>query len=255
MRLIATDFDGTLNHGGIDEEKRTAIRRWRAAGNKFGVISGRGPGFIEELEEKLQGEFDFLASCNGGIASQRDGTLLFRHECDSVDVKAFVADIFAWGAHTLYVDFDDRCVLLGTEECQEPYHFIPPEELPPVKSFYKMATFFDAPEKAEAMAARIREKYGDKVNPLQNWWCVDIAPYGVDKASGIRELCAHYGVAEQDVIAVGDNLNDMAMIEAFYSYAMSHGNEQLKQAATHVTDSVTHLILQELEGTKGETKR
>lgn len=97
------------------------------------------------------------------------------------------------------------------------------------------------------MAARIREKYGDRVNPLQNWWCVDIAPYGVDKATGIRQLCAHYGVAEKDVIAVGDNLNDMAMIEAFYSYAMEHGNEGLKAKATHVTDSVTQLIIRELE--------
>lgn len=249
MRLIATDYDGTLNHGGFDEAKLDAIRRWRAAGNKFGVISGRGPGFIEELQKTLGEEFDFLASCNGGVAADSQGNELFRHECDCVDVKQFVADIFAWGAHTLYVDFDGQCVLLGTEHCKEPYHFIPPEELPPVKSFYKMALFFDTPEQAEVMAAKIREKYGDKVNPLQNWWCVDIAPYGVDKATGIRELCAHYGVVETDVIAVGDNLNDMAMIEAFYSYAMAQGNEQLKAAATHVTDNVTDLILRELEGT------
>lgn len=248
MRLIATDYDGTLNHGGIDQEKLEAIRRWRAAGNVFGVISGRGPDFLSTLQEQLGEEFDFLASCNGGIATDSAGGDLFCHSCDDVDVAAFVADIFAWGAHTLYVNFDDQCLLLGTEGCREPHDFIPPEELPPITSFYKMATFFETPEEAEAMAAKIRAKYGDKVNPLQNWWCVDIAPYGVDKATGIRELCAHFGVAEGDVIAVGDNLNDMAMIEAFYSYAMAHGNEELKGKATHVTDSVTDLILKELEG-------
>ena len=250
MRLIATDYDGTLNHGGIDEEKLEAIRRWREAGNLFGVISGRGPDFLSTLQEQLGENFDFLASCNGGIATDRHGADLFRHTCDDVDVTAFVADIFAWGAHTLYVNYDDQCILLGTEKCREPHHFIPPEELPPITSFYKMATFFETPEEAEAMAAKIRAKYGDKVNPLQNWWCVDIAPYGVDKATGIRELCAHYGVAESDVIAVGDNLNDMAMIEAFYSYAMAHGNEDLKAKATHVTANVTHLILDELEGVR-----
>lgn len=249
MRLIATDYDGTLNHGGIDEEKLAAIRAWRAAGNKFGVISGRGPDFLPRLQEELGEEFDFLASCNGGIATDSHGGNLFRHQCDCVDVAEFVADIFAWGAHTLYVNFDDQCILLGTEDCREPHDFIPPEQRPPIPSFYKMATFFATPEEAERMAAKIREKYGDKVNPLQNWWCVDIAPYGVDKATGIRELCAHYGVAETDVIAVGDNLNDMAMIEAFPSYAMAHGNEELKQKATHVTENVTDLIWRELEGT------
>jgi len=248
MRLIATDYDGTLNHGGIDQEKLDAIRRWRAAGNLFGVISGRGPGFLKELQEKLGDNFDFLVSCNGGVAADSRGNELFRHPCDNVDVNAFVSDIFGWGANCLYVDYDDQCVLLGTEECREPYDHIPPEDLPPVASFYKMATFFATPEEAQAMATRIREKYGDKVNPLQNWWCVDVAPFGVDKATGIRELCAHYGVAEEDVIAVGDNLNDMAMIQAFYSYAMTHGNEELKAAATHTVDSVTDLILTELEG-------
>ena len=248
MRLIATDYDGTLNHGGIDQEKLTAIRRWRAAGNKFGVISGRGPDFLAQLQKELGDDFDFLASCNGGIATDSHGGDLFRHQCDCVDVKAFVADIFAWGSHTLYVNYDDQCILLGTAECREPYDFIPPEELPDISSFCKMATFFATPEEAEVMAAKIREKYGDKVNPLQNWWCVDIAPFGVDKATGIRELCAHYGVAEADVIAVGDNLNDMAMIEAFRSYAMEHGNEQLKAKATHTIDNVTNLILKELEG-------
>lgn len=248
MRLIATDYDGTLNHGGIDEAKLDAIRRWRAAGNKFGVISGRGPDFLAQLQRELGEDFDFLASCNGGIAADRDGNILFRHQCDDVDVKAFVADLFAWGAHTLYINYGDQCILLGTEACREPYDYIPPEQLPPIPSFYKMATFFATPEEAAAMAAKIREKYGDKVNPLQNWWCVDIAPFGVDKATGIRELCAHYGVAETEVIAAGDNLNDRAMIEAFYSYAMEHGNGELKQAATHTTDSVTAMILRELGG-------
>ena len=45
---------------------------------------------------------------------------------------------------------------------------------------------------------------------------------------------------------MGDNLNDMAMIEAFNSYAMAHGNEELKQAATHTTANVTDMILAEL---------
>ena len=38
----------------------------------------------------------------------------------------------------------------------------------------------------------------------------------------------------------------MAMIEAFYSYAMTHGNEELKQQATHTTENVTEMILREL---------
>jgi hydroxymethylpyrimidine pyrophosphatase-like HAD family hydrolase len=41
MKIIASDYDGTLNHGGIGEEKRNAIKKWREKGNKFGIVSGR----------------------------------------------------------------------------------------------------------------------------------------------------------------------------------------------------------------------
>ena len=33
MKIIASDYDGTLNHGGIDDKKREAIKKWRDAGN------------------------------------------------------------------------------------------------------------------------------------------------------------------------------------------------------------------------------
>lgn len=247
MRLIATDYDGTLNHGGIDEEKLTAIRRWRAAGNKFGVISGRGPGFLSQLQEELGEEFDFLASCNGGYATDRNGNLLFKYECDSLDTRAFVTDILNWGGPMVYINYDDKCERVATADYKEEYEYLP-ETMPDIPAFYKMATFLAGPDEAAVLTAQIREKYGHAVNPLQNWWCVDIAPVGIDKAEGIRHLCRHFGVAEENVIAVGDNLNDLAMIEAFYSYAMEHGSEELKAKATHTIDNVTNLIFKELEG-------
>ena len=33
MKIIGSDYDGTLSHGGIDDVKRQAIADWRAAGN------------------------------------------------------------------------------------------------------------------------------------------------------------------------------------------------------------------------------
>ena len=102
------------------------------------------------------------------------------------------------------------------------------------------------PDEAGALVEKVRAKYGADVNPLQNWWCVDIAPYGVDKAAGLRRLAAHFGVAEEDIIAVGDNLNDAAMVGAFRGYAMAQGNEELKAVSDFVTESVTDLIIKEL---------
>ncbi|MBQ6848687.1 MAG: HAD family phosphatase [Clostridia bacterium] len=248
MRLIATDYDGTLNHGGIDEAKLDAIRRWRAAGHKFGIISGRGPDFLARLQEELGDNFDFLVSCNGGIATDRLGHELFSAACDTVDTRSFVADMLGWGARMIYINYEDKCVRVAVPDFDEEYEYTT-DTMPPIPSFYKMATFFPGPDEAEVFAAKVKETYGDRVNPLQNWWCVDIAPAGVNKAEGIRRLCALYGVAEQDVIAVGDNLNDGDMLKAFYSYAMEHGHPDAKGMATRTTANVTDMILRELGGT------
>ena len=41
MYILASDFDGTLNHGGISQRSRDAIAAFRAAGNLFGIVTGR----------------------------------------------------------------------------------------------------------------------------------------------------------------------------------------------------------------------
>ena len=246
MKLIGSDYDGTLNHRGIDEEKLAAIRRWRAAGNVFGVVSGRGPDFLAELQEKLGDDFDFYASCNGGVAVDAEGNSLFNYRCEGMDTRAFVADLLEWGAPFAYVNVDDACWRVGNASTTEEIEYLI-EDMPDIPYFQKMAVFLPGPAEAGALVEKTKAKYGDKVNPLQNWWCVDIAPYGVDKAAGLRRLAAHFGVAEEDVIAVGDNLNDAAMVGAFRGYAMAQGSEELKAIATFVTESVTDLIIKELE--------
>lgn len=246
MKLIGSDYDGTLNHGGIDEAKLDAIRRWRQAGNIFGVVSGRGPDFIAQLQEQLGDNFDFYASCNGGVAVDAKGRSLFNYRCERVDARAFVADLLNWGAPFAYVNYDDVCWRVGDEHTTDEIDYLV-NDMPAIPYFQKMAVFLPGPAEADALVDKVKAKYGDSVNPLQNWWCVDIAPYGVDKAMGLRRLAAHFGVAEEDIIAVGDNLNDAAMVGAFRSYAMAQGSEELKQIATCVTESVTDLINKELE--------
>lgn len=39
--VVASDYDGTLHQGGISADVVEMIRRYRAAGNLFGVVTGR----------------------------------------------------------------------------------------------------------------------------------------------------------------------------------------------------------------------
>ena len=41
MIIIASDYDGTLNHHGVSDGDKEAITKFRKAGNKFGIVTGR----------------------------------------------------------------------------------------------------------------------------------------------------------------------------------------------------------------------
>ena len=92
----------------------------------------------------------------------------------------------------------------------------------------------------------IEKDFGDKLTPLQNGICIDIVPKGINKAIGLLKVAEIYSCEKTNIISVGDDINDLAMIEAFNSYAMENGVDIIKKTAKHITKSVTELIYKEL---------
>ncbi len=63
---------------------------------------------------------------------------------------------------------------------------------------------------------------------------------GTHKASGIKYLIDYLNLSQEDVIAVGDGLNDLEMIDfANVGVAMGNAVEELKKLADFVTTSIT----------------
>lgn len=61
MRILGSDYDGTLTVGGITDQKIDAINKWRAYGNKFGIVSGRNNELRQHLKNQSSRlEVDFL---------------------------------------------------------------------------------------------------------------------------------------------------------------------------------------------------
>ena len=245
MKLIATDYDGTLNYNGVGTETIEAIRRWRQAGNLFGVVSGRGPDFLPELTNVLGENFDFLVLCNGSYVTDSNGRFLFGSECNVVDVREFVRDLLEWGAPIVYINYKDRCISVVSDGTDGAYDYLI-DEMPDIFGFYKICTLFNDRREVEPFAQKIEAKYGGKVNALRNGRCLDIAPFGIDKAEGIRRICGTLGIGEQEVITIGDELNDVAMLKDYHSYAMRHGNPMLAKFVHGMADSVAEVIWKEL---------
>ena len=74
-KIIASDYDGTLArpHLGVTDIDREAIRAWRAAGNLFGIVTGRGR--MEEELARVDVEYDFTIVFNGTEIYDGQGAL------------------------------------------------------------------------------------------------------------------------------------------------------------------------------------
>jgi hydroxymethylpyrimidine pyrophosphatase-like HAD family hydrolase len=70
---------------------------------------------------------------------------------------------------------------------------------------------------------------------------LDIAPDGVNKATGLAEVAAGFGVSAVDVLALGDGRNDIEMLRwAGRGVAIGDAPDEVKAAADDVTQPIDH---------------
>ena len=256
MKILCSDYDGTLSHGGITAEKLNAIRAWRTAGNKFGIISGRRASFYWDLKAAQPDlELDFMATCNGAIVLDGNGRILTEARCTDVPTEEIVKDLLSRGSTLVFLNgidgdpFDYLCVVKRAEDRPNwvaADHTVTLESLPAIKSFYQITPVTDTPEEAIPLEEQIRACYGDRLTPLRNGRCIDAVPLGINKAEGVRRIASHFGASLADMITVGDNINDADMLREFRSYAMESGTEYAKSIAGRTVADVTDIF--EIEG-------
>ncbi|MBQ4104622.1 MAG: HAD-IIB family hydrolase [Clostridia bacterium] len=245
MKIIASDYDGTLNHGGIDDKKRETIKKWREKGNKFGIVSGRVVDDLLKIYKKDELDLDFLLACNGAVILTTDGKILKEDRIDGDILKQLLDFLFSMGADWATIQSDRSYIIDENDNDRLPDEFTR-KTLPNLKYFIQVSTILEDDEEAEEVTNAVREKFGDKLNPLQNGRCIDIVSSRINKAKGLYDYLELVGGKYEDMITVGDNINDTHMIKEFRSYAMANGVQSIKDIADCVTEGITELIEKEI---------
>ncbi len=245
MKIIASDYDGTFNRNGITEYKKETLSRWRKAGNLFGIISGRGYPSLIECIESHPFEYDFLVCNNGGVIYNTDGKIMFEVRCDGAKARPFVEDLFLWGCPMAHIDKDIPIRIVNTTDpIDEDEIYL--SDLPEIEYFNQISTYLDTVEAAAEIVEKIKDKYSNILTPLQNGNCIDIVPVGVNKAQGLYSLLEVIGGTYDDIIAVGDDINDTHMIAEFRSYAMEDGVDSIKALADYIVKDITEVMNKEI---------
>ena len=252
MKIIGSDYDGTLTHGGIGEEKLSAIKKWQSMGNLFGIVSGRGISFLDTLSQTFPSlNLDFFVACNGGFITDGKGKLIHETRCSTLPLVPFAKTLFSWGCKYIHLNSNRYTCLV--EDIDDTPDYISKDQaclmknLPPVDYFNQVSLQLSSLEESARLTQKIAEIYGEWVTPLQNGICIDIVPVGVNKANGLYRIMEFFVCEYKDVITVGDNHNDADMIREFRSYAMESGVQEIKALANDTVNDVIELIEKELK--------
>lgn len=246
IRLIASDLDGTMlmdDHASISPVTRQTLCTAIACGIYIIPATGRFYGGIPESVLKINGLRYCIAS-NGAVVYDILENRRLREALIPKDVvETLLPLLHARGIFFELYSKDQSLVLPTLEYPDAAYGRTVVEELPSL-----LSRCSDTVEKIDIPKVEpIQRVYLDNVlaqyanlSPSSSFsGQVELNAAGVNKGSALAWLCQELEVPAQAVMAIGDNCNDVEMLEfAGLSVAMGNSVDSLKMHAHDVTDTV-----------------
>ena len=257
IRLLATDIDGTLLNPEfkISEGDLSALRRAHAAGIEIVLVTGRRHTFALPIAKQLG--FDlWLISSNGAVTRSLTGKTFHRDMMPAETCRKLCGAMQEFRGNTV-LTFDretkgaivlERMDELGAsirrwlEKNMEYIEFVVPIEKAlvtnPVQAMFcgtmvRMTTALTALEQAgmDGTVTVLRTEY-----PERDLSMIDVLNAGCSKGHAPERWAAYRGYRREEVMAVGDNHNDVEMLEfAGHPVIMGNACEELRTRGWQVT--------------------
>jgi Cof subfamily protein (haloacid dehalogenase superfamily) len=258
VRLLATDIDGTLLNPQfqISEGDLAALRNAHASGIEVVLVTGRRHQFALPIARQLG--FDlWLISSNGAVTRSLAGETFHRDLMPRETCRRLCGAMQEFRGNTV-LTFDqetkgaivlERLDELGAsirrwlEKNMEYIEFVTPIEnallgKDPVQAMFcgTMARMGEARLTLESAGMNgsvtvLRTEY-----PERDLSMIDVLNAGCSKGHALERWSNHRGYRREEVMAVGDNHNDVEMLEfAGYPFIMGNACEELRGRGWAVT--------------------
>lgn len=250
-RLLALDIDGTLldSQGRLSPRVKQALRAARRGGLRVCLVTGRRPRYAWSVYAALELEGPLVA-LNGGVITDpvtlevlrvlklpREAVSELLHQWHEAGLSAFSyrdtvtpPDVYfavrpTWEPMASYIAAE------GANAIQVPC-LVRSTDWSPLR-----LSVGDSEARTQLASALARPHIDDAqmrtyhTRHYDGTWYYEIYPL-TSKADGLRVLCERYGVDAADVVAVGDQLNDLEMLQlAGLGVAMGNAPAEVKARA------------------------
>lgn len=247
IKVIALDLDGTLLNSAeeITQETKDAIAQAQAQGVKVVLATGRS--VQEAMDFGAKAGCDNLAVCVGGavLADLPTGT----------HVRDWEMPSWVWpDALKLCLNRGIELMLFAGEKIVvDPFSKKSQEKTFPSEVFHREAVVVEDPlaymQENDLPLLKIHGDWAPGSYPIEelramyglqvistNGRDFEVLPSGADKGRALALLGVMYGFALDEIAAVGDSDNDLAMLKvAGYPVAMGNGTQNVKDLAKYIT--------------------
>lgn len=252
-KAIFIDLDGTLldDEKNISVENKTAIKRVQEKGVKVIICSGRQKSLVEDYKKEV-GANSYAICCNGAQIYDFDN----REELLSLPV----AEDLIYGFYE-YANKNNYLIRFDTKYgryINNMDYFISKEiyldekiekfvnENPILQITFGAKTEEEIDKIIENIKSlnradiKIENKYIAKARTYEIW-AINIINVSASKGNAINGLCRFLKIPIEEVIGIGDDLNDISMMKMVgHGVAMGNALDCVKEIADEITDTNTN---------------
>jgi len=259
-QLLAIDIDGTLvnSNDELTSATRDALIRAGKAGIHVVLATGRRYSRTLHLIEPLGIDVPLVTASGALVKDPIDHRTLYRAQfdrrllCDALELitrrgydPVLCADTYAEGFDFYYArrevespELDEYFRL--NSGCGRLYRELAVDPPPGVFTGFVMGTHAEMLD----LEGELQQRFPDRLythvlrSPRYVGFMCEISPAGVTKWSAIRRLAVEWGIDDESICAVGDDVNDVPMIRAAgLGVAMGNARERVKAAADRIAPS------------------
>jgi len=238
VRLVAIDVDGTLTPAigqTLTARVARALKAAQEAGITVAVATGRRAAYTTPLlaGHGLRADTPLITS-NGAVVRTLNEDLIDRCTMEARVARGLCGLLRPFGAMVFTFDRPGRGelvledlevaqgrVAIWVEANRNAIEVVKPLEDALVDGYdpiQGMAAGTVSQMRVAEQAVKASEWAGDcecerTEYPARDLSILDLLPQGVSKGAALKKLAAHLGVERKDVMAIGDNWNDVEMLE------------------------------------------
>lgn len=244
IKAVFFDVDGTLvsfkTHK-VPKSTLDAIKTMQDKNIKVFVATGRHPSILYMGNNVAEIKFDGFVTLNGQYCFNDKHEVLYENHICKKDIEAIV-DFVKENNITctfvedkeMYVNQIDDCVRNVLESVNLPLPLVTDVSRAVKAKIFQLNPYIPVDYQDTFMSV-LPNCEATRWSPL----FIDVIPAGGGKHVAVKKIMEHYGYTKDEVMAFGDGGNDKTMIMAAgIGVAMGNANEELKEVADYITDTV-----------------